>query len=144
MSNGTDPIVYWIIGLGFVGGYFLVSFIMNKMKMGFSGWKSHETPEVPPPKPESPISNSAVAGPPPIRSFQPVSPDPEEQRFARVLNLDLPSTPSQVQEAYNLALAQYAPEKLANLAPEIQKLAAERRREIIAAYEFFQTRQSGQ
>jgi hypothetical protein len=142
MNNRTDPIVYWIIGLGFIGGYFLVSFVMNKMKKGASGWKSHESPVDPPPKPEAPISNSVAASPPPIRSAQSVSFDAEEQRFARVLSLSLPSTPSQVQEAYDLALARYAPEKLVNLAPEIQNLAAERRREIIAAYEFFEARQS--
>lgn len=144
MNEGTDPILYWIIGLGFAGGYWLVSFIMNKLKKGNSEWKSHEP--LPPgrPMPQPPASSYSTAAAPPAQPEATLPHSEEEQRFARILGLKLPCSPSEVEEAYQAALSKYAPERLTNLSPDIQKLAEERRREITAAYEFFQARTSGQ
>lgn len=61
----------------------------------------------------------------------------EERQHATVLGLRGKVTPSDVKRAYRELLAKYHPDKVDHLGSEFQRIAEQRTRDIIAAYEFF-------
>ncbi len=65
--------------------------------------------------------------------------DPET-RFARVLDLRMPCTTSEIRERYRQLINQYHPDKAAHLGPELRELAERRTREILEAYEYFRVK----
>ena len=65
--------------------------------------------------------------------------DPET-RYARVLGLPRNFTTSEIKERYHTLIASYHPDKVAHLSPELQRMADQKTREIVEAYEYFRVK----
>ncbi len=65
--------------------------------------------------------------------------DPET-RYARVLGLPRNFTAPEIKERYRILIASYHPNKVSQLAPELQQMASQKTREINEAYEYFRVK----
>jgi hypothetical protein len=65
--------------------------------------------------------------------------DPET-RYARVLGLPRNFTAPEIKERYQTLMASYHPDKVGHLGPELRKMASQKTREIIEAYEYFRVK----
>ena len=63
--------------------------------------------------------------------------DPEEQRFAKVLGLEQPFDLAQLKSAHRTLIAQYHPDRVSAMGPEIREVAEIKAKEINEAYEYF-------
>ena len=64
----------------------------------------------------------------------------EEAKYGAILGLKGKVTPSDVKRAYRELLVKYHPDKVSHLGMEFQKIAEEKTKNIIIAYEFFKNR----
>lgn len=65
--------------------------------------------------------------------------DPET-RYARVLALRLPVTAPEIRDRYRALIAQYHPDKVSHLGPELREVAERKTRELLEAYEYFRVK----
>ena len=71
-------------------------------------------------------------------SVQPEAPsDPLEAGFAETLGLEVPYSEKEIKSAYRKLIAQYHPDRVSAMGPEIREVAETKAREINEAYEFF-------
>jgi hypothetical protein len=71
-------------------------------------------------------------------SVQPETPsDPMEAGFAKTLGLEKPYSEEESKSAYRKLIAQYHPDRVSAMGPEIREVAETKAREINEAYEFF-------
>jgi hypothetical protein len=71
-------------------------------------------------------------------SVQPETPsDPMEAGFAKTLGLEKPYSEEEIKSAYRKRIAQYHPDRVSAMGPEIREVAETKAREINEAYEFF-------
>ena len=63
--------------------------------------------------------------------------DPEEQGFAKVLGLEQPFDLVQLKAAHRTLIAQYHPDRVSAMGPEIREVAEIKAKEINEAYEYF-------
>ena len=71
-------------------------------------------------------------------SVQPEAPsDPMEAGFAKTLGLEKPYSEEEIKSAYRKLIAQYHPDRVSAMGPEIREVAETKAREINEAYEFF-------
>jgi len=71
-------------------------------------------------------------------SVQPEAPsDPLEAGFAKTLGLEVPYSEKEIKSAYRKLIAQYHPDRVSAMGPEIREVAETKAREINEAYEFF-------
>jgi len=71
-------------------------------------------------------------------SVQPESPfDPMETGFAKTLGLEKPYSEKEIKSAYRKLIAQYHPDRVSAMGPEIREVAETKAREINEAYEYF-------
>ena len=70
-----------------------------------------------------------------VRTDPPV--DAEEQGFAKVLGLEQPFDLAQVKAAHRTLIAQYHPDRVIAMGPEIREVAEIKAKEINEAYEYF-------
>jgi hypothetical protein len=61
----------------------------------------------------------------------------DERHYARTLGINEPATVNDVKRCYKKLVSQYHPDKVDHLGPELQKVAAQKSREINEAYEYF-------
>jgi hypothetical protein len=66
---------------------------------------------------------------------------PGEPPWHEILGVDADATAEEVKRAWRRLIAQYHPDKVSGLAPEIQVIAQERSREINGAYDAFKNQQ---
>ena len=64
----------------------------------------------------------------------------EENRYAQVLGLKGKITKDEIKKAYREHVAQYHPDKVQHLGIELQMLANEKTKAIVAAYEYFKNK----
>lgn len=71
-------------------------------------------------------------------SVQPESPfDPMEAGFAETLGLEKPYAEEEIKSAYRKLIAQYHPDRVSAMGPEIREVAETKAKEINEAYEYF-------
>ena len=71
-------------------------------------------------------------------SVQPESPfDPVEAGFAETLGLEKPYAEEEIKSAYRKLIAQYHPDRVSAMGPEIREVAETKAKEINEAYEYF-------
>ena len=71
-------------------------------------------------------------------SVQPEAPsDPMEAGFAKTLGLEKPYSEEEIKSAYRKLIAQYHPDRVSAMGPEIREVAETKAREINEAYEYF-------
>ena len=61
----------------------------------------------------------------------------DEQHYARILGLHGPTTPDEIRKKYRELVAQYHPDKVANLGPKLKTVAEEEMKKINEAYGYF-------
>lgn len=157
MSEG-DWFLVAVVAVAFVAGYSVVSFIVKKMK---GQDQSREAPRGGQSQTDSGTSAKASGTDEQSEAHQNQTREDqqrqwerdearrrsetwesqtEEKRHAAVLGLRGKVTPADLKRAYRELLAKYHPDKVNHLGAEFQRIAEVRTREIIAAYEFFQTK----
>ena len=122
-----------VILIAFAIGYFVVSRLID-------GIRGRAHPDSNPPEgaraahfqSESTEGNRTISHP---QTYE----DPET-RYARVLALRLPVTAPEIRERYRALIAQYHPDKVSHLGPEVREVADRKTREILEAYEYFRVK----
>jgi len=117
--------------IAFAIGYFVVSRLIDSTR-GRARSDSDPTGDARPPD-----SQSESAGR--NRAISHVYEDPET-RYARVLALRLPVTAPEIRDRYRALIAQYHPDKVSHLGPELREVAERKTREILEAYEYFRVK----
>lgn len=120
MNEFSDTEIWIATTFAFAIGYVLVSFLARLMKT-----------EPPAAQPTFSESQSGIAG-------------GEDLKYAQVLGISLPVTPSELERAYQDSLAKYHPEPVAHLDEAFRQLAQQRTREIEEAYAFLKNRQASE
>lgn len=102
----------WVVPLGLLLGYWVVSAVLLRFR-------------------ESPVlgadSPGEAGGEPQRRN--------KEIEWSAVLGVSTDADVDTIREAYRRVIVQYHPDKVAALGPELQRLAAEKTREINVAYQ---------
>jgi DnaJ like chaperone protein len=105
--SATEWLVVLIAG---VGGYWLLSFLMGGRKV------------------EPPLEQKSTTG------SEPASLDAQPQEWWEVLGVSAKASPEEIREAYRKLIAQYHPDKVASLGPEIREVAHRKSQQITEAY----------
>ena len=108
-----SAIHYWVIGIGLVGGYWLVSKVIQKFQKPTPAGQEHEQ------DPHDTTTNSASSSQP---------------SWYEVLKVPETATLEDIRSAYKILIAQYHPDKVATLGDEIKILAERKAKEINNAY----------
>ncbi len=74
------------------------------------------------------------------RKKRPIDQDDKEKKYAKILNLKGRISPKDIKDIYRYLISKNHPDKVRHLDPEIQKIAEQRTREIIEAYNYFKTK----
>lgn len=138
-------VLVWIVVIvAFIVGYVLVSFFIRKIKTEQSNNRTnnHRTTYSETNGAKSTDSNEDY-----FRTWQEAEEEKrkeeswnslsEEQQYANVLGFKGPVIPSDVKKAYRELLAKYHPDKVNHLGDEFRKIAEQKTREIVKAYEYF-------
>lgn len=117
--------------IAFVIGYFLVSRLIDGIR-GRAHANSNSAQGARPAdyEPESAGKSRTIS--------QPY--ENPETRYARVLALRLPVTAPEIRDRYRALIAQYHPDKVSHLGPELREVAERKTREILEAYEYFRVK----
>jgi len=156
MDNSSTIIIVAIVTGGFVLGFFIVSRIIDKFQASRSSSSSHSTYDA--------NTNNHWQRNDQSRAneyndfkrsqeqrYQEWEEDQErrqkdtgstsiEEEYASILGLRRPVTPSDVKRQYRELLAKYHPDKVNHLGVEFQKIAEEKTRAIIEAYNYFRAK----
>jgi len=103
-----------VVALGLVGGYWLVSVLID--------WAAARRRESPWETPSARPNSAADVGSP--------------TDWSQVLGVSPSATSQEINAAYRRKIAEYHPDKVAQMGPEIRALAERRSQEINAAYDF--------
>ena len=147
MNNDNEFYIILVVLICFVGGYFLLSFIVNKIKVSNTSkqtgnkkqeWfgreenKSNSTRS----EKENQHDNSTHKSNNQNSRFKSSNLD-IEQRYLEILDLASGASKEEVKKSYRHFIAKYHPDKVNHLGLEFQKIAADKTRKINEAYSYF-------
>ena len=67
----------------------------------------------------------------------------QENRYLRILGVQAKASSEQIKKAYRKRIAEYHPDKVQRMAPEIRELAQKRTAELTEAYTYFKEKKKG-
>jgi DnaJ-domain-containing protein 1 len=144
--SGDDLLLFCIVVVAFIVGYWVVSFIAKRLKSHFkpdesadadsqsasaSSNRKASTSGQSPPSGDAEDRNRAE------RQRETSDPTATERAHAKALGLDGKVTAYDIKRAYRQQLSKYHPDKVNHLGEEFQKIADLRTRQVITAYEYF-------
>jgi hypothetical protein len=147
MNNDNEFYVILVVLICFVGGYFLISFIVNKIKVSnaskqtgnkkqeWSGREENKSNSTRFEK-ESQQDNSTHDTNNKNSGYRSSNLD-IEQRYFEILDLVSGASKEEVKKSYRNLIAKYHPDKVNHLGLEFQKIAADKTRKINEAYSYF-------
>ena len=124
MKFSPDVILALVTIVCFVVGYFIVSRVLK----GFGGPPSKAGRDDAPGRRQYELESAPAPGQPDLGL---------ENRYATILELRGQVNLDDIEDKYKELLARYSPDKVEQLEPRFRRIAEEKRKAIIEAYEYF-------